>query len=158
METFSQDWRLKSKPRQKQGCSPPRPLSSAGHRLPMSSHRLTSVPVCLNFLFSYESNSPTGSGPSLMTLLDLNYLLLAFHMQAYSEAGEFRNAACDFGGSGVRMEWGTGGHNLTHNGCVSLVVSRLILERLFLHKEFSQQLFFLTEENEGCEMVGRIAG
>lgn len=61
---------------------------------------------------------------------------------------------------GFWWEWGkggggTGGRNLTHNGCVSLVVPRLILERLFLHKEFSRQLFFfLTEENEGCEMVG----
>lgn len=144
METFSQDWRLRSKPRQKRDFSPLRPLSSAGCRLPMSSHGLSSVPVCLNFLFPYESTSPIGSGPSLMTSFDLNYLLRALHMQAYSEAGEFRNATCDFGGSGVRMEGGTGGCNLTHKGCVSLVVPRLTLERLFLHKEFSQQLFFLN--------------
>lgn len=39
-----------------------------------------------------------------MTSLDLNYLLRALHMQAYSEAGEFRNATCDFGGSGVGTE------------------------------------------------------
>lgn len=62
------------------------------------------MPVCLNFLFSYESTSPFGSGPSLTTSLDLNYLLRVLHRQAYSEAGEFRNATWDFGGSGVRVE------------------------------------------------------
>lgn len=62
------------------------------------------MPVCLNFLFSYESTSPIGSGPSLRTSLDLNYLLRVLHMQACSEEGEFRNATWDFGGSGVRVE------------------------------------------------------
>lgn len=80
-----------------------------------------------------------------MTSFDLNYLLQDLHIQAYSEAGEFRKATCDFGGSRARAEQGTGGRNSTHNDSVSLAVPSLILERmLFLHKEFSQPLFFFN--------------
>lgn len=150
MESFSQTWRLMSETRQKQGWSPLRPLSLAGRPFLCAC-------LCLNFLFSYETTSPIGSGPSLMTSFDLNYLLQDFCIQTQSEAGEFRKSTCDLDGRGERVGMGRIGMGTTQPTralCVCWSPDRSWNVCCFSVRNLVNSFFFFPEESEGCEMVG----